>query len=235
MGPSSLTLLSDDGKFIKCLSPLDRHLRGICPVLFLGSFRGEGSCPLIGGGWAWLASRLFPASVDLVGARLLLAKQPLEGFHRLLWLGLPAAELLAGHWRSWPFGRSRPFWPSALEIPGTLAGRWFCPWPTRIVIPTTLAPETGKVSWVSMGLRRVLFLARVYPRPSKSQDSSSGSEIVGLEVKLRGASQAISGCAGSWTGPALGCSVATSRRPAHRNLNRFGVRAHAATGMSAAA
>jgi hypothetical protein len=77
-----------------------------------------------------MASRLSPASVDLVGARLLLAKQPLEGFHHLLQLGLPAAESLAGHWHSQPFGRSTPFWPSAMEIPRTLAGGWLCPWLT---------------------------------------------------------------------------------------------------------
>jgi hypothetical protein len=103
------------------------------------------------------------------------------------------------------------------------AGRWLCPWPTRIVIPTTLAPESGKVSWVSMGLRRVLFLAEVYSRPSKSQDPSSALEIVGLEVKLCGVSPAFSGRAGSRTGPALGCFTAASRRLAPRNLNRFGV------------
>jgi hypothetical protein len=168
MGPSSLTPLSNDGNFIKCISPWDWHLRGICPMLCLGSFRGESSYPLIGGGQAWLASCLSPASVDLVKVRLLLAKQPLEEFHRLLQLRLPAAELLAGYWRSRPFGRSQPFWPSAVEIPGTSAGRWFCPWPTRIVIPMTLAPKTGEVSWVSMGLRWVLFLTKVYPHPSKS-------------------------------------------------------------------
>jgi hypothetical protein len=50
----------------------------------------------------------------------------------------------------------------------------------------TLAPETGKVSWVSMGLRRVPFLAEVSTLPSKSQDSSSGSEVVGLEAKFCG-------------------------------------------------
>jgi hypothetical protein len=102
------------------------------------------------------------------------------------------------------------------------AGRRLCPWPTLEVIPTTLAPETGEVSWVSMGLRRVLFLAKVYSRPSKSQDSSSGSEIIGPEVKLRGVSSAVSGRAGSRIDPALGCSAAVSRRPAPRNLNRFG-------------
>jgi hypothetical protein len=133
---SPLTPLSDDGNFIKCLSPLDRHLRGICPLLCLGSFCGEGSCPLIGGGRAWLASCLSPASVDLVRAMLLLVKQSLEEFHRLRRLEPPAAESPTGCWRSRPLGRSRPLWPNAVEIPRTLAGRWFCPWPTRIVIPT---------------------------------------------------------------------------------------------------
>jgi hypothetical protein len=46
----------------------------------------------------------------------------------------------------------------------------------------TLAPETGEVSWASMGLRRVLFLAEVITLPLKSQDSSSGSEVIDLEV-----------------------------------------------------
>jgi hypothetical protein len=155
--------------------------------------------------------------------QLLFTKQPLEGFRHLLWLEPPAVESSAGCWCSRPFGRSRSFWPSTVETPGTSAGRWLCPWPTRIVIPMTLAPETGEVSWVSMGLRRVLFLVEVYSRPSKSQDSSSGSEIVGLEVKLRGASPAVSGRAGSETGPVLGCSIATSQGPAPGNLNRFGV------------
>jgi hypothetical protein len=71
---------------------LDRHLRDICPVFCLGSFHGEGSCPLIGGGRVWLASRLSAASVDLVGARLLSPKQPLEGFRHLLPLRLAAVE-----------------------------------------------------------------------------------------------------------------------------------------------
>jgi hypothetical protein len=42
-----------------------------------------------------------------------------------------------GCWRSRPFGRSRLLWPYVAVIPGTPAGRWLCPWPTRIVIPTT--------------------------------------------------------------------------------------------------
>jgi hypothetical protein len=117
--------------------PLERHLRGICPLFCLGSFHGEGSCPLIDGGRAWQASCLSPASVVLVGARPLLVKRPLEEFRRLRRLGLPAVESPASCWRSRPFGRSWPLWPNVMEIPGTSAGRWLCPWPTRIVIPMT--------------------------------------------------------------------------------------------------
>jgi hypothetical protein len=67
---------------------LDQHLGGICPPFCLGSFRGEGSWSLVGEVRAWLASCLSLASVDLVGARPLSAKQPLEGSCRLrrLWL-----------------------------------------------------------------------------------------------------------------------------------------------------
>jgi hypothetical protein len=72
----------------------------------------------------------------------------------------------------------------------------------------TLAPKTGEVSWVSMELRQVLFLAEVSTFPSKSQDSSSGSEVVDLEVKSRGVSPAVSGRAGSRTDPAGGCYAA---------------------------
>jgi hypothetical protein len=46
--------------------------------------------------------------------------------------------------------------------------------------PHDTSPETGKVSWVSMGLWRVLFLAEVDSYLSKSQDVSSGSEAVVL-------------------------------------------------------
>jgi hypothetical protein len=86
----------------------------------------------------------------------------------------------------------------------------------------TLAPETGKVSWVSMGLRWVLFLAEVCSFPSKSQDSSSGSEVVDLEVKFRGVSPTVSGRAGSRTDLAGGCHAAASRHMAPRNLYCFG-------------
>jgi hypothetical protein len=116
-----------------------------------------------------LASRLSLTFVDLVGARPLLAKRPLEEFRRLRRLRLSSVKSPAGCWHSRPFRWSRPLWLSAVEIPGMSAGRWLCPWPTLVVIPTTLAPETGEVSWVSMGLRRVPFLAEVDTLPSKSQ------------------------------------------------------------------
>jgi hypothetical protein len=107
VAPPSSDSLSNDGDFIKCICPLDRHLRGICSPFCLGSFRGEGSCPLIGGDRAWLASCLSPASVDLVRAKLLLAKQPLEECHHLRWLWLSSVESPADCWRSRSFDRSR--------------------------------------------------------------------------------------------------------------------------------
>jgi hypothetical protein len=96
MASSSSSSPPDAGNFIKCLFPLDQHLRGLSPSLCLRSFRGEGFCPLIGGGQVWLASRLSPTSVDLVGARLLLAKMPLEEFHRLCRLWLSSVKSPAG-------------------------------------------------------------------------------------------------------------------------------------------
>jgi hypothetical protein len=86
----------------------------------------------------------------------------------------------------------------------------------------TLAPKTCEDSWVSMGLRRVLFLAKVSTFLSKSQDSSSGSEVVDLEVQFRGVSPTVSGRAGSRIDPADGRHAAVSWHPASRNLNRFG-------------
>jgi hypothetical protein len=62
-----------------------------------------------------------------------------------------------------------------------------------------------------MGLRRVLILTKVNLLPSKSQDSLSGLEAVGLEAKSRGASPDVSGRAGFKTDPAGGRRVATSR------------------------
>jgi hypothetical protein len=72
-------LTPGDGNFIKCLCPLGPASWWHMPSFCLGSFRGEGSCSLVGGVRAWLASCLFLASVDLVEARLLSAKQPFEG------------------------------------------------------------------------------------------------------------------------------------------------------------
>jgi hypothetical protein len=82
----------DGSHFIKWLFPLDRHLGGISSPFCLGSFRGEGSCLLVGGVRTWLASRPSFISVDLVGARLLSAEQPLEESCRLR----PALALLGG-------------------------------------------------------------------------------------------------------------------------------------------
>jgi hypothetical protein len=87
---------------------------------------------------------------------------------------------LADCWRSRLFDRNRPPWPGVTAISRTLAGRLLCPWPTQIVIPTTLAPETGEVSWDSMGLRRVLFIAKVYLHPSKSQGSHPARKLLSL-------------------------------------------------------
>jgi hypothetical protein len=87
----------------------------------------------------------------------------------------------------------------------------------------SLAPETGEVSWVCMGLRRVLILTEVSTLPSKSQDSSSGLEVVDLEVWPRGATSAISGRAGSKTDPAGVRHAAASRYAAPRNLCHFGL------------
>jgi hypothetical protein len=98
------------------------------------------------------------------------------------------------------------------------ADRQRCPWHTPEVIPATLAPETGEVSWVNMGLRRVLFLAEVSTFLTKSQDSLSSSEVVDLEVKSRGVSPAISGHTGSKINPAGGCYAAARWCSAPRDL-----------------
>jgi hypothetical protein len=161
-----LALCLGAGNFIKCLCPLDRHLESICLLLGLGSFRGGGSCPLIGGGRAWLASRRSPASIDLVGATPLLAKRPLEEFHHLCRLWPPQMKSLAGCWCSWPFDRSRPLWPNAVVIPGTSAGRWFCPWPTQIVIPTTGGANPTD-------LLRAMLASTITGCPRRSHDAST--------------------------------------------------------------
>jgi hypothetical protein len=210
--------------------PLDRHLGGICPPFCLGSFRGEGSCSLVGGVRSWQASLPSFASVDLVGARPLSAIQPLEDscLHRPA-LALLAVESPAGCWRSWPFSWSRSSLLDAVETPGMPAGRQRCPWHTPEVIPMTLAPKTGEVSWACMGLRRVLSSPKSCSFPSKSQDPSSGLEVTDLEVRSRGVSSAVSGHAGSNTDPAGDRRAAASRCAAPWNLCRFRSWPHAAT------
>jgi hypothetical protein len=49
----------------------------------------------VAGGRAWLASHWSLASIDLVGATLLLIKCPLEGFRHLCWLGPPVMKMPA--------------------------------------------------------------------------------------------------------------------------------------------
>jgi hypothetical protein len=78
----------------------------------------------------WLASRLSPASVDLVGARLLLVKQPLEEFRCLRRLGSqrscqPAAGAASPSFEGglsglmpWRFLGRQPADGSALGLPG---------------------------------------------------------------------------------------------------------------------
>jgi hypothetical protein len=129
-------------------------------------------------------------------------KASFEGFRRLRRLRPLMMKMPADCWRSRPFGRSRPIQPDVAVIPGTPVGRWLCPWPTQIVIPMTLAPKTGEVSWSSMGLQQVLFLTEVNLHSSKSQDLSSGLKVVDLEVKSQGIWPAVSGRAGSRTEPA---------------------------------
>jgi hypothetical protein len=92
----------------------------------------------------------------------------------------------------------------------------------------TLASETGKVSWVCMGLRRVLILAEVSSLPSKSQDSLFGLKVVVHGAKPHGALPAVSGRAGSKTDPAGGRRAVASRYGARWNLCRFGLCSHAA-------
>jgi hypothetical protein len=58
---------------------------------------------LIGRSWSWRSSRLSCASVALVGAIRLLARQPLRGFVSFARLQPSSVESSAGRWRSRPF------------------------------------------------------------------------------------------------------------------------------------
>jgi hypothetical protein len=185
----------------KALFPLDRHIRGICPQLASDPFMEEGllgAVSAVGGGRASLASLRSPAYVTLVGTLQPLIKR---------WLKVSSSS------SAWSFGgedlsrmlaqpvlRSKPAFSAGCHGErGTLADKLLCPWPTQIIIPMTLTPETGEVSWDSMGLWRVLFLAEVYSHPSKSQGFSSDWKFVELEVKFHGVSPAVSTRASSQT------------------------------------
>jgi hypothetical protein len=71
------------------------------------------------------------ASVALVGANPLSARQPLGSFVFIARLQFSLAESSAGCWRSRPFGRSRSSYAGAAGTPGTpvsiLPGPWCAP------------------------------------------------------------------------------------------------------------
>jgi hypothetical protein len=101
------------------------------------------------------------ASVAPVGADLLSARQLLGSFVFIAQLQFSSVESSAGCWRSRPFGRNRSSRAEAVGTPGTPAGILLGLWHAPLVIPMTLAPKTGEVSWAGMGLRRVPLLAEV--------------------------------------------------------------------------
>jgi hypothetical protein len=71
---------------------------------------------------------------------------------------------------------------SSVRSPGTLAGRPHHLWPTQVVIPMTLAPETVEVSWERHGSSAGSFLTEVHSHSSKSQGLASGWRAVGFET-----------------------------------------------------
>jgi hypothetical protein len=141
--------------------PLDRHLGGICPPFCLGSFRGKAPARwLVESGRGRRHSRPLPLLI-LSGPGHFRRYSRWRNLIFIVRLWLCSVESPAGCRRSRPFNRSRSYLLDAVETPGTPVGRPRCPWHTPEVIPMTLAPETGKVSWACMGLRRVPFLAEV--------------------------------------------------------------------------
>jgi hypothetical protein len=150
---SSLSLCLGVGYFVKCICPLDRHIQGICPRLASNTFveRGFAWC----GWWRPCVAGITPVSSLCRSCRApaTFNKAMVKGFRHPRWLGPSVEKISAGCWHSRLFGQSRPPRPDVALIPGASPGRSLYPWPTQIVIPTTLAPKTGEVSWESMGLR----------------------------------------------------------------------------------
>jgi hypothetical protein len=132
-------------------------------------------------------------------------------------------KMPAGCWCSWPFGRSWPPWPKVAVIPGTSAGKWLFPRPTQIVISTTLAPETGEVSWVAWGFGGFYSSPKLIRIRRSPRISRPAWRLLIFRSSL-GDLPAVSGRAGSRTEPARGCSTVASRRLAPRNLSlsKFG-------------
>jgi hypothetical protein len=132
---SALCLGADH--FIKHLFPLDRHIRGICPLSASDPFVKEGLARC--GWWRPCVAGITPVSSLCRSCRdpATFNKASVEGFHRLRQLEPPVVKMSVDCWRSRLLGQSRPPWSDAAVIPGTSASRWLCPWPTQIVIPTT--------------------------------------------------------------------------------------------------
>jgi hypothetical protein len=89
---------------------------------------GKGLRSLIGSTWSWRSSLLSCAPAALVGAVLLLARQPLRGLVFNARLQFSSVESPAGSRRSRPFGQSRSSRIGAVGTPGTLAGILPGPW-----------------------------------------------------------------------------------------------------------
>jgi hypothetical protein len=135
---SSLSLCLGAGYFIKCLCPLDRHIRGICPRL--------ASDPFMERGFAWCGWwRPCVAGVTRVSSLCHSCRAPatfnkamVKRFRHPRRLGPLVEKISASCWHSRIFGQSRPPRPNVAVIPGTSTGWSLCPWPTQIVIPTTV-------------------------------------------------------------------------------------------------
>jgi hypothetical protein len=193
-------------------------MEGISLLFYLGSLVGKGLRSLIGWTWLWRSSLLSCAPAALVGAILLLARQPLRSFVFITRLQLSSVESPAGCWRSRPFGRSRSSHAEAVGTPGMPAGILPGPWCAPLFIPPTLAPETGEVSWASMGLWRIPLLAEVLLALIEVPGFWSGLVALVVEAGSCEVFPAISGRAGSKTDPAGDCHTAVRHRLASWDL-----------------
>jgi hypothetical protein len=70
----------------------------------------------------------------------------------------------------------------SVRSPGTLAGRPHCLWPTQVIIPTTLAPETVKVAWVQHGALVGSFLPKFICIHRSPKDSCPAGGLLGSKL-----------------------------------------------------